>query len=267
MEASVAPVASIPKAERRHFDWLDIVWFVFLVGLAVLPPRGEWHKQVILLAIGILQVLEGTLIRYIPRRGPAYVVVLKILLATLLIDHTGEIGINSRYYPIYYLPVVTAALYFGPWGTLGWTLLTSAAYCSFLYPALQEYELTDAGIAQLALRISFFFLAAMLVNRFEDHPDGRVAHLLAVVPQQAHPAFRLEESVFDDHTARADVGPAVQRLAVKELFPLRARQRSRHRQKKNEMFHREMVRRLRFYSAGASKRSMAFRKPPVFHAP
>ena len=40
----------------------------------------------------------------------------KFVLATLLLDHTGEIGINSPYYPIYYLPVITAAIYFGPIG-------------------------------------------------------------------------------------------------------------------------------------------------------
>jgi signal transduction histidine kinase len=92
--------------------------------------------------------------------------VLKILLATVLIDHTSDIGINSSYYPIYYLPIVTAALYFGPWITLLWTLVASAAYCSYLYPALQDYDLTASGYAELALRIMFFFMAAMLVNRF-----------------------------------------------------------------------------------------------------
>ena len=102
----------------------------------------------------------------IPRRGPFYVVVLKILLATVLIDHTSDIGINSSYYPIYYLPIVTAALYFGPWITLLWTLVASAAYSSYLYPALQDYDLTASGYAELALRIMFFFMAAMLVNRF-----------------------------------------------------------------------------------------------------
>jgi signal transduction histidine kinase len=92
--------------------------------------------------------------------------VLKILLATVLIDHTSDIGINSSYYPIYYLPIVTAALYFGPWTTLLWTSVASAAYCSYLYPALQDYDLTASGYAELALRIMFFFMAAMLVNRF-----------------------------------------------------------------------------------------------------
>src|SRR5205085_10784175 len=103
----------IPEVRSRRLDWLDGVWLVILIGLAFLPPRGEWHKQVILLAIGILQLFEAQLIRRIPKRGALYVVVLKILLATILIDHTGEVGINSSYYPIYYLPVVTAALYFG----------------------------------------------------------------------------------------------------------------------------------------------------------
>ena len=69
-----------------------------------------------------------------PRRGPAYVVLLKIALATFLIDHTEELSINSSYYPIYFLPVMTAAEYFSPWATLVWTALASAAYCSYLYP-------------------------------------------------------------------------------------------------------------------------------------
>ncbi len=168
----VAPAHPIPEAGPRRFSWLDAVWLLILVGLALLPPRWEWHKQVILVAIGIVQLLEGRLIGRLPKRGPFYVVVLKILLATVLIDHTGEVGINSSYYPIYYLPVVTAALYFGPWMTLLWTAVASAAYCSYLYPALQEYGLdlgeflTSPGISALALRIMFFFLAAMLVNRF-----------------------------------------------------------------------------------------------------
>ncbi len=166
----VAPAPPIFDPESRRLSRLDAawlaIWLIFLAILAVLPPLFEWHKQLILLAIGIVQVLEPRLISHLPKRGVSYVILLKILLATLLIDHTGEIGINSSYYPIYYLPVVTAALYCGPWLTLVWTLLASAAYCSYLYPAMQEYELTPEAFGLLALRIMFFFLAAMVVNRF-----------------------------------------------------------------------------------------------------
>ena len=166
----VAPVLSILDPDSRRFNRVDAVWLaiwlIFLLGLAVLPPQLEWHKQLILLAIGIVQLLESRLISRFQKRGVFYVILLKILLATLLLDHTEEIGINSSYYPIYYLPVVTAALYCGTWLTLLWTLFASAAYCSYLYPAMQEYELTPEAFGYLALRILFFFLAAMVVNRF-----------------------------------------------------------------------------------------------------
>ncbi len=145
---------------------MDVLWLIFLLGLAVLPPVREYHKQLTLLAIGVVQFTESRIIGRWPQYGRSAVVLAKILLATLLINHTGELSINSSYYPIYYIPIVTAAIHFGPWGTLFWTLLASAAYCSYLYPALQEYTLTPGGAAELATRILFFFLAAMVVNRF-----------------------------------------------------------------------------------------------------
>jgi signal transduction histidine kinase len=154
------------EPKRPAVNWMDVLWLLFLAGLAALPPVGEIHKQLTLLAIGIVQLSEGWLLGRAPRRGATYIVLLKIALATLLIDHTGELSINSSYYPIYYLPVVSAAEYFGPWATLGWTALASAAYCSYLYPALQEYEIPAEGYGLLAIRILFFFLAAMVVNRF-----------------------------------------------------------------------------------------------------
>src|SRR5580658_8052292 len=154
------------EAKRPTMNWMDVLWLVLLAALALLPPVQEVHKQLILLAFGVIQLSEGWLIARVPRRGPAYLVLLKIALATLLVDHTGEIPINSYYYPIYYLPAVTAAEYFGPWATLLWTSLASAAYCFYLYPALQEFEIGPEDYGRLAIRIVFFFLAAMVVNRF-----------------------------------------------------------------------------------------------------
>jgi two-component system sensor histidine kinase HydH len=154
------------EQKRPAIGWLDILWLVFLGGLALLPPIIEIHKQLTLLAIGVFQLLEGRVIGRLPRRGRAYSVLIKILLATTLLAHTGEIGINSSYYPVYYLPIVTAAIYFSPAATLLWTTVASLAYCSFLVPALEEYELTTSGATELAIRILFFYLAAILANQF-----------------------------------------------------------------------------------------------------
>jgi two-component system, NtrC family, sensor histidine kinase HydH len=166
--------------ERSAISWIDFLWLAFLAGLAVLPPLEEVHKQLILLAIGVFQLLEGSLIARLPQRGRIYSVIIKILLSTLLLAHTGEIGINSSYYPIFYLPVVTAAIYFGPIATLFWTALASLGYCSLLIPALEEYELTAEGATDLAIRILFFFIAAILVNRFAVENRRQVVRFQAL---------------------------------------------------------------------------------------
>jgi two-component system, NtrC family, sensor histidine kinase HydH len=170
--------------------WMDVLWIVFLAGLAVLHPIAEIHKQLVLLAIGSFQLVESRFIVLVPHGGRAYSTLIKILLATLLMEHTSPLGIESSYYPIYYLPIVTAAIYFGAWATLFWTGLASAAYCSLLLPAMEEYELTAAGLSELGIRILFFFLAAVLVNRLvlESRRQAfryqQIAETLAVTNQR-----------------------------------------------------------------------------------
>lgn|SRR5215470_7914622 len=156
------------ETRRQTINWMDYLWLLFLAGLALLPPVKEYHKQVILLAFGIVQLLEGWVVERLPARGPIYMVLIKIGLATMLVNHTGEISINSSYWPIFFLPAVTAAEFFMPLPTLLWTAVASAAYCSYLYldPELQEMDIQPESYGLLAIRILFFFLAAMLVNRF-----------------------------------------------------------------------------------------------------
>jgi two-component system, NtrC family, sensor histidine kinase HydH len=179
------------RLSRLDAAWLT-VWLLFLAILAALPPLFEWHKQLIILAIGIVQVGETWLISQLPKRGVSYVILLKIVLATFLIDHTGGVAINSSYYPVYYLPVVTAALYCGPWLTLFWTLFASAAYCSYLYPAMQEYDLAPEAFGHLALRIMFFFLAAMVVNRFAQQSKHQTQLYRELAERLAETNRRLE---------------------------------------------------------------------------
>jgi len=180
----------------RSFRWLDLLLLLFLAGLAIADPINEPHKQLILLAIAISQWLEGRLVRWSPSRGAAYSVLLKILLATLLIDHTGTIAINSSYYPIFYLPVVTAAVYFGTVGTLLWTTLASAAYCSYLIPVLvvEQYDLSPRGETELALRILFFYLAGLVVNRFAVDRRRQTERYQQLATELAEMNLQLEQA-------------------------------------------------------------------------
>jgi hypothetical protein len=42
-----------------HLSWIDLIWLLFLGGLALLPPVDEYHKQLILLAIFVCQLVES----------------------------------------------------------------------------------------------------------------------------------------------------------------------------------------------------------------
>lgn len=183
------------EQERATFGWLDLLWLVFLGGLAILPPLFEIHKQLILLAIALFQIFEPDILKRVrPWRRGTFSVLLKILLATLLVEHTGDVPIQSSYYLIYFLPVVSAAMLFGPWATLLWTALASAAYLSFLLPALQEFELAPGGGAELAIRILFFFLAAIVVNRFVMEYRRQVMRYQTLAEALAETNRRLEQA-------------------------------------------------------------------------
>src|SRR6478609_4036879 len=162
-----APTSRMMAEKRTNLNWMDVLWLLFLLGLALIPPVKEFHKQLLLLAFGVTQLLEGWVIAQLPKRGPLYIILIKTGLAALVLNHTGEVAINSSYWPIYFLPIVTAAEYFGPWSTLFWTTLASASYCAYLFdPEVRQYEISAESYWLLAIRVLFFYLAAMLVNRF-----------------------------------------------------------------------------------------------------
>jgi len=204
-------------AETAHSEihdlrlgWIDLVWLVFLGGLALLPPVEEYHKQLILLAIVAFQLSERWVIARLPKRGPAYSVLIKILLSTLLLDHTGEVGINSSYFPIFFLPVVSAAIYFGPVGSLVWTAVASLAYLSLLIPVWDEYDLGTTGATILTIRILFFYVAAILVNRFAVE-NRRQVHRLQEFSE------KLEETNRQLRRAEADARRAERLAALGQL--------------------------------------------------
>lgn len=213
-ETRVNALREVRAEDRRQpkFGWIEVLWLVLLVALALLPPIREIHKQLTLLAIGIFQIFEGRLVAWQPGRGRVYSVVIKILLSTLLLGHTGVVGINSDYYPIFFVPVVTAAIYFGAVGTLAWTALASLAYCSYLIQAIiiEDYEVSPTGFGILAIRILFFFLAAILVNRFVTENRQQVQRYQALSETLAESNEKLQK-------AQADVRRAERLAALGQL--------------------------------------------------
>ena len=193
-----------------RLGWIDIVWLVFLGGLALLPPVDEIHKQLIILAILVVQLTEGWLIDRLPKRGPAYSVAIKILLATLLLDHTGEIGINSNYYPIYFLPVVSRRdlLRHGRRSGLDDCFFARLPFAVVSGAAGSGGDSEGKGI--LAIRVLFFYIAAILVNRFAVENRRQVQRLQDL-------SEKLEETNRQLRRAEADARRAERLAALGQL--------------------------------------------------
>jgi signal transduction histidine kinase len=85
-------------------------------------------------------------------------------------------------------------MYFDLWATLAWTALTSAAYWSFVVRLLSQYELTEEGPTELAIRNLFFFLAAIVVNRFVTENRQQMTRYRQLAETLAETNRRLEQA-------------------------------------------------------------------------
>jgi two-component system, NtrC family, sensor histidine kinase HydH len=160
---------------RIRITLVDVVWLIVVAILAALPPLYEVHKQIILAAIALFQIFEGRILQGLSEAWRnAVSVLVKTALATLLVWHTALNGlsINSDYYPIYYLPIISAASLYGGLATVLWSLLSCALYWSFVIPTLSHYRFDAEGFTLLTIRCMFFFLVAVVVNRFATESRG-----------------------------------------------------------------------------------------------
>ena len=144
----------------------DIVWLLFLTALAGMgltqPQHSPW-EWFALLAMGCLQIAEGNLGWSERPRQAVWAIAAKLVLCYLLVWTTG--GIESSYYLIFLLPIVSAASMFGLAQTMAVCAIASGLYLSFLLYVLDTYYVPPDGQRELTVRILFFFLSAILVNQ------------------------------------------------------------------------------------------------------
>ena len=168
----------------------DAAWLLFFSALAAVSPTlsdpaVENAAEVqLLVALAVVQVLEPRLPFLQARGGYLFSIVLKLLLGFLLIGVTG--GVQSSYYLILLVPVVSAATSLGAWGTVLVTLAACGAYVSFLlFLDWQYVTLLPADVRELALRVLFLCIISFLTyhlveaNRSQARKYQNVAEQLA----------------------------------------------------------------------------------------
>jgi two-component system sensor histidine kinase HydH len=145
----------------------DVVLLVLLAALAATGPILDASVVALLLALAALHIAEPRAPFLGTRRGRVLWIVLQLLFSYLLIGHTG--ALNSHYYLILLLPVVSAATYFGVVATLLITLLSYGAYISFvLFVDFSRYTIDPEEIRVLVLRFIFLAIAGNFVNALSE---------------------------------------------------------------------------------------------------
>ncbi len=152
-----------PKAQNL-FGAQGFAWLLFVAVLIVTTPETNYNATILLILIGAFQIAEPRWPLFSSRRGRTASLVLKLVLSYLLIGYTH--GITSSYYPIFLIPVVSAATTLEFPGVVLVTAIAFVAYPSFLAfvprSRLPDFLLPD-DLRLIALRVSFYPIVAFLV--------------------------------------------------------------------------------------------------------
>ncbi|MGI8961725.1 MAG: sensor histidine kinase [Bryobacteraceae bacterium] len=142
----------------------DFAWLLFVTVLIATAPETNYDALILVPLIGAFQIAEPRLKLFSSPRGQITSIVLKLVLSYLLIGYTH--GRDSYYYPIFLIPVVSAATILELPGVIFVTALACLAYFSFLLPIFVDYSifrLPPDQISIMSLRASFYVIVAFLV--------------------------------------------------------------------------------------------------------
>jgi len=181
----------------------DFVWVLLFVTLAATSELQDSFAMGPLAALGLVQLLEPKLPALSTKRGRIACIVMKLVLGYLVIGYTG--GIESHFWLVLLLPVVTAAATFGLLGTLVFAVVTSGFYLSFLlYINWSKMTVESQDLSELVARVAFLAVAGNLANslaedlRVQSEKHRRAAEGLAEANRQlmlAHEAVRRSDKL------------------------------------------------------------------------
>ena len=140
----------------------DIAWLLFVVALFVTMPEPNYDLYILFPLLGAFQIIEPRLRIFSSRRGQIVSVSLKLVISYLLLGFTHPQF--SPYYPVFLIPIVSAAQIFELTGVIVVTLIACGAYSSFLLPVFVDWTTFPPGyLGTFSARLAFFAIVAFLV--------------------------------------------------------------------------------------------------------
>jgi two-component system sensor histidine kinase HydH len=153
-------ITPIPRSEF-HLKIQDVL-LAFMFGALIFLAHNP-SERLLLAGLAIPQLIEGHLPVLDTTWGRASSVILQLILCFLLLGITD--AIQSNYYLVLLLPIISAASFLGLSRTLLSTTAAIGAYLSFLlYEGWAAWRTEPENLHFLAIRCLLAAIAAVLVN-------------------------------------------------------------------------------------------------------
>ncbi len=190
----MAQVGTTPRVVwTQYVRAQDIVWLLLFAALAIFGPEHTPEAMILLCSLAIFQIVESRIPALATDQGNIISILIKLLLAYLLVGYTH--AIESGYYFILLLPVVSAATSLGLLGTSIFVVLASAAYLSFLlFLDWQRQYIPQDEVPQLLLRVALLPWVGFLTQQLSNENRIRAQNYQAVAEQLAVANKSLQEA-------------------------------------------------------------------------
>jgi two-component system sensor histidine kinase HydH len=147
---------------KRALSLRDLAWLLLFAVLAFCQEHPDYSADIVLVCLAIFQIVEPRLHVFWTGRGQIASLLIKMVLCYLLVGFSH--GINSDFYVIFLLPIVSAATELGLAGTVFFIVLACAAYASFLlFVNWDQLYIPPPQLRVLGLRLSVFPVVGLLV--------------------------------------------------------------------------------------------------------
>jgi len=194
----------------------DGVWLLLFGALAYTLPYHDVFDIGPLVALAIVQVLEPKIPALASTRGRILWIVLKLLFAYIFIGFTYSI--DSRYWWVMLLPVVSAATTMGVLGTMVFAFLAAGAYLSFLL-FIHSSRWSEMDLTDFWLRAILFGMAGNLANTLAEELRRRSTQYRQTAEQLAEANVHIRQA--EEAVRRSDRLAALGQLSAGLAHELR----------------------------------------------